>query len=485
MSKIGVIDIGSNSVRLVIFDALARAPHYVFNEKVQCRLGQGLQDTGQLSPQGVEMAKDCMSRFVSLARAMEVRKLDVVGTAALREASDGPAFVRELEQTLDIQIQIVDGETEAHLSALGVLVGWPEANGVVCDIGGSSMELVRVRDGNIGEGISLKLGPLKLMAMDAKERKSFINDQLKLASKVFGGAHLPIYLVGGSWRALGKVDMVRRDYPLPILHEYELTSKNIRKTVNFIQKRGAQVYDQADVSQGRAELMPYALEVLSRLEKQYEPSGYWVSAYGLREGLFFQHMPKHKRIADPLIEACRFLEKTLARFPGFGAALFEWIRPIFSNLNEGEMRLVQAACLLHDTNWRYHPDFRARISFDTVAQSNICAITHEGRIFLALALAARYANSASSYIPEKALSLLSEADRNLAVEVGHAMRLGAMISAGIQNYLAQTTLEIHDNELILSVSKGLSDISGQTVLKRLDALGSLNGKTVKIMIKDL
>ena len=162
LSRVGVVDIGSNSVRMVVFDGAARSPAYFYNEKVMAGLGQGLAETGRLNPQGRIRALSAMRRFAALAKGMEVSPFTVVATAAMREAEDGPEFRRLLEHETGLKIHVVDGAEEARLSAQGVLLGWPEANGLVCDIGGNSMELAEVRDGRVGRRVTSALGPFRL-----------------------------------------------------------------------------------------------------------------------------------------------------------------------------------------------------------------------------------------------------------------------------------------------------------------------------------
>lgn len=481
MSKIGVIDIGSNSVRMVVFDAMARAPHYVFNEKAMCKLGEGFTQTGKLSKAGVVMAKDTLARFVYLANAMRVSNLEVVGTAALREASDGPKFVQWVEETLKVKLRILAGEEEARISAQGVLLGWPDADGLICDIGGSSMELIEVKDGAIGRRISLPLGPLRLGGLSEKELSKTIETTLSDAFAFFSKSYARIYLVGGSWRALAKLNMHRKKYPFPILHEYEVDPKQMVKTIEVISKLSIEEMNAiSGTSLARLELIPQAGMVLKGLIKAFKPETLAVSAYGLREGLLYENMPNWMRSSDPLITASQELEKQFARFPGFGLKLKNWLSPLLEKYDTRTARLAEAACYLHDTNWRYHPDFRAQMSFEIVAQANICGINHEDRLFLALALASRYENNSLHANAHPAIALLTAERAETARELGRAIRLGSMISAATSELLEQTALELKSGMWVLKISESLKSIYGDSVNKRLSALGQISGRNVKI-----
>lgn len=240
LARVGVIDIGSNSVRFVVFDGAARSPAYYFNEKILCGLGAGFAETGHLNREGRARALKALRRFAALARGMAVSPLLTVATAAVRDASDGPEFRREVLEEAGLDIQIVDGTEEARLSAQGVLLGWPGAEGLICDIGGSSMELAELAgDGAIGQRRSSDLGPLKLMGLKGgkKALKAHISAGIATLAEDFPTRPKRLFLVGGSWRAIARVDMIRRDYPLKVLHEYRMTPKAIMETLKYIAER--------------------------------------------------------------------------------------------------------------------------------------------------------------------------------------------------------------------------------------------------------
>ena len=161
--SVAVIDIGSNSLRLVVYDAPRRAAHTLLNEKVMCGLGRGLERTGRLNPEGVVQAKANLQRFVALARAAGAARIDVLATAAVRDAEDGADFVNDVEKRLSIRVRVLPGAEEGRLSALGVLAGIPDAAGVVGDLGGGSIELAAIGNGRVGSVATLPIGPLRLI----------------------------------------------------------------------------------------------------------------------------------------------------------------------------------------------------------------------------------------------------------------------------------------------------------------------------------
>jgi len=221
LSRVGVLDVGSNSVRMVVFDGAARSPAYFYNEKIMCALGAGLATTGYLNPEGRLRALAAMRRFAKLADGMGASPLTAVATAAVREAADGAEFCAEVERETGIRIWVIDGEEEARLSAQGVLLGWPGSYGLVCDIGGSSMELAEISGGRVGRRVTSPLGPLKLKDFQGskKARKEHIATIVNGLAAELGPQKNRLFLVGGSWRAFARIDMERRNYPLHVQHE--------------------------------------------------------------------------------------------------------------------------------------------------------------------------------------------------------------------------------------------------------------------------
>ncbi|WP_082714910.1 Ppx/GppA family phosphatase [Falsirhodobacter sp. alg1] len=431
LRRVGVVDVGSNSVRMVVFDGAARSPAYFFNEKVMCGLGLGLAETNRLNPRGAVRALAALKRFAALARGMGIADMTVVATAAVREAEDGPAFQAQVEAETGLKLWVIDGDEEARLSAQGVLLGWPGAQGIVCDIGGNSMELARIGEGKVSLRGTSPLGPFRLQQIEggAKERRAHIQGILKDLKKLIQPDNDRIFLVGGSWRVIARLDMERRSYPLRVLHEYRMTPRDLLDTLDWIAKSDLSALRSATgTSTERMELVPLACEVLRELVSIFEPSEINISSYGIREGLLYEQMPDQLRERDPLIEAARATEAGSARIPGFGKTLFKFLLPIFEDAPSDRLRLIKAACLLHDTTWRAHPDYRAELCFDNATRANLGGLDHPGRVFLGLALLHRYKNNRSGTRFDALFSLLSEDEIREAEVLGKAMRFGAMFA---------------------------------------------------------
>lgn len=478
LSRVGVVDVGSNSIRMVVFDGAARSPAYFYNEKVMAGLGQGLATTGKLNPDGVKRGLAALERFATLAKGMGIEHLTCVATAAVREASDGPAFQRRVEKLTGLKLWVIDGEEEARLSAQGVLLGWPDAKGLVCDIGGNSMELAVVDNGEIGARATSPLGPFRLQLVEQKEQSDYIHAQMEELARKVGRDHHRIYLVGGSWRAIARLDMERRGYPMTVLHEYRMTPEGVRKTAEWIKDTDLSTLKaKTGISNSRLELVPLALPVLVDLIQTFKPKEIAVSSYGIREGLLYEQMSQNIRKRDPLIEAARFTERQMARMPGFGKKICQFLEPLFADLPAEKQRLFRAACLLHDTSWRAHPDYRAEACFDNVTRANLAALSHPERVFLGLALLHRYKSSRVGSSMAPLFELLSEDDIKQAEIIGRALRFGAMFTVRDPVEAGQFKIDHDAGTLTLRLTATGRALMGEVAQSRFNALASAMGLT--------
>lgn len=483
LSRVGVVDVGSNSVRMVVFDGAARSPAYFYNEKILCGLGAGLRETGLLNPKGKARALSAIKRFQKLAQGMGIPPLTAVATAAVREAQDGPAFREEILQETGLSLWVIDGEEEARLSAQGVLLGWPDAKGMICDIGGSSMELALVGNGEVGKRITSPLGPLKLQGLKGGRKgiKEHIKPIMADLAKTMGTDHKRIYLVGGSWRAIARIDMERRNYPLHVLHEYRMSVSDVSKTIKYIRDNDIEdIRGKTGTSSARMALVPIATEVLRQLVRTFKPKEICISSYGIREGMLYEQMPTSVRARDPLIEACRFAEQKDARIPGVGKRLHRFIEPIFRARDYEKMRLIRAACLLHDVTWRAHPDYRAEVCFDNATRANLGGLTHKERIFLGVALLHRYKNSREGTSFAPLIDMLSDKEVQNAEVLGKAMRFGAMIAVDAPDELAKMSYFPKKKEIILILRPEAHDLFGEVSEARFMSLASSLGAQAQI-----
>lgn len=480
LPRVGVIDIGSNSVRLVVYDGMGRAPLPIFNERSLCGLGRGLSETGKLNRDGVKMALDNMARFVSAAEAMGVARLDAVATEAVRAAKDGPEFVKTLKERFGVDAKVLKGTAEASSSAYGVLSGIPGARGAMGDLGGASLELVAIGKGEAGRGVSLPIGPFRLMRQWSKDRKKTQRAVQKMLEELrwFSGERLGrvFYPVGGAWRALANIHMQQEEYPLHVIHEYEVPAKAMRQLLQLVMNMSPSSLARIEgVPKKRLETLPLAAMVLDCVIERLDPEKLVFSAQGLREGILFNKLTAAQRKKDPLLTACADIGSRSRRFDLTGDDLFNWMTPLFGKETAEQKRLRRAACLLGDIAWNEHPDYRADQAFWRILRMPVTGIDHPGRVFLATAVGARYGSDygkiAGGETGARVASLISEEDRERAEMIGRALRLAFTLSAGNRRVLGAASLKLDRKYLTMKLPKRKGgNMLGDMVIRRLEGV---------------
>ena len=474
-ARVAIIDIGSNSVRLVVYDGAARLPAVLFNEKVMAGLGRSLSETGAIDKSGLARARAALARFAALAREMLVSELRTVATAAVRDASNGGELIRAAE-ALGLEVELLSGQEEAMAAGMGVLSGIPEADGVVGDLGGGSLELVRVVAGTVTDRVSFPLGVLRLGVIRAEGKGALDRRVAKLfADSGWSGRGkgLPFYLVGGSWRALARLDMHRTGYPLPVVHQYPIALDRVgdlQRVLAEIPKTELKAIP--DISSARIPTLPDATALLLSVLRHLGSSGSVVSAYGLREGLLYQRLTPAQRLEDPLIAAARDEGERSGRFPEHGDLLDAWIAPLFDDAPE-LARLRHAACLLADVGWRANPEFRAERGMEIALHGNWVAIDAAGRAILAQAL---YTALGGGLGTPEALAMLADAESLARARLwGLAIRLGQRLSGGVAAPLKRSRVAL-EATLTLTLDQKDEALYGEAVEKRHKALAAMFGK---------
>ncbi len=454
---------------MVVFEGGRRCPAMVFNEKIMCGLGAELAATGRLSPAGRERAMRALSRFVTLAPGLRVGALAAVATAAVREAADGPEFRDEVARQTGIRLQIATGEDEARLAAQGVLFGDPAARGLVVDLGGASMELCPVGRGRTARGVTTPLGPQRLgdLSKGTEKARALIDKALAPLAAGFARTSERLYLVGGAWRTLGRVEINRTAHPLRVLHEHAFSPEDGHLVARWILAADAATLNaMPGVSSDRVPTLPHAALLLEGLIDHFHPAEIVLSGFGLREGLAWEYLPTHIRRQDPLISTVVGHERTRAREPGFGIELAEWLLAALPARDAEEERLIRASCHLADVSWRTHPGYRASACVEVVTRVNVSSAGHAGRAFIAAALLARY-RGAKGGGDEPILLLLSSEASERAAQVGALMRLGCTISGATPGALPHCPLTLADGALRLSPAAEALPLIGEAVEKRL------------------
>jgi len=477
--QVAVVDVGSNSVRLVIYRLDGRAIWTVYNEKSLAGLGRDLPATGRLSPEGVDTAVTVLRRFRALLDGWRAEDVMAVATAAVRDAADGPMFLKRLRDETGLTVRLLEGEEEARYAALGVLAGDPQAKGVVADLGGSSLELIALDGQAPADGVSLPLGPFALgaprpLAIDRTRR--VIESALAPHARRFRAQEL--HAVGGAWRNLALLHMELTGYPLRVAHQYQMSRGDAVDLARFVERQSKASLQRIEgLSKRRFDTLPYAALVLEETISALRIERIVISAFGLREGLLLESMDGAVRKRDPLIEGCEVLTAIRGLSTDLGGALDAWIGPTFEHLpamfGDRDPTLVAAACRLADLGARLHPDHRADIAFEQVLRAPIAGMNHPERAFLASCVFSRH--SAASSTPEETTiaRILSPERRQRARALGAAIRLGCDLSGRNPRLLEHSSLSVKGDRLRLSAGPGWEDmLLGEQTAKRATTLAT-------------
>jgi len=487
---LAIVDIGSNSVRLVAYEQLSRAPNQIFNEKSLCALGHGVTTTGKLAKSGIEKALIALKRFRVLIEMMEAQDVYVIATAAARDASNGPEFVKAAEEAIGAPVALLAGEREAQLSALGVIAGVHKPNGIVGDLGGGSLELIDVKGAHLGKGSTLPLGGLALM--DASERSpkaavKIVRDALlqsRILEKLEGRT---FYAVGGTWRALAKLHMRQRNYPLPVMHGYIIPAQDAEAFALLVERVNADALNSiASINAQRRPLLAYGAVVLEEIIRIAKPKEVMISTSGVREGLIYEKLDEMQRGLDPLLVTANEMNDLLSRAPQTGVELCAWSDQFMksTHLEETpeEKRLRHAASLLSDVNWRAHPDYRGEQSLNMVANASFMGVDHASRAFLALATSYRHL-SAEEDISPQLRSLVSARTLDRARLFGALTRVAYIVSAAMPGVLPRAPLLCQKGKLVLSIPKEFADLAGDRLMSRMKHLARHIGREPAISIE--
>lgn len=490
-SSVAVIDIGSNSVRLVVYQSMARSLITIFNEKALCGLGREVQSTGLLAPDAVNKALTSLRRFRALCKVMKVGRVQAIATAACRDASNGADFIARAERICGVHIDILSGSREARLSALGVISGVHNPDGIVGDLGGGSLELTDVRGSRVRKGITLPLGSLALQDSSHKSLKRaerIVKTELSEATQLNTARGRAFYAVGGTWRALARIHIIQSGYPLRVMHGYSIPAaealdfaKRLRRLVSANMLANIEV-----VADARRPLLAYAALVLEYVIRVAKPKTIVFSTFGVREGLLYEKLPQAERSRDGFICAAQSLNELLSRSARHAQELIEWtdrlVRVTRLRESEEDRRLRHAACLLSDIGWRVHPDYRGEQTLNLILNGNFGTISHRGRAFVALSVFYRYAGLSEQNEPPAIIQkLVPPPMLERARVLGAAFRVAHLISAARPGVLPATHFRTQGRKLMLVFEHRLVDLVADRVGSRFKQLGRLVGRSASIV----
>lgn len=473
-----VIDIGSNSVRQVIYEGLSRAPSVLFNEKILCGLGKEVARSGRMDDAAVVRAQDAVKRFVALGKQVDVQNTHVLATAAARDAENGDAFVENIENIVGKPVTVLTGEMEAEYAALGIRAGFHKPEGIAGDLGGGSLELIGV-NASQGAGISLPLGGLKLREAsnaDIPTASRIVKQALKNAKIDWPKGERNFYAVGGTWRSLARLHMVKSKYSISVIHHYAVERDELLRFCKKVAKNDPnKIKGIEEISKSRRGLIPYGAVVMAEILTRFKPDQVIMSGTGLREGYLYSQLSGREKRRDCLLEAARELSILRARSPEHCEELTHWTSQAFETLGieetEDEKRYRIASCYLADIAWRAQSDYRAEQSLGIISNAGFGGIDHRGRAYLGLANYHRHRGLGSKVMAPANTVLATPRFVQRARYLAAIFRLLYLFSASISGVLPKLRLEARGEGFVLLVPESLSDLIGE---RPLYALGQLS-----------
>ena len=480
---VAIVDIGSNSVRLVVYESPTRVAATVQNEKSICAIGRDMVTTGRLHAEGCAAALEALARFRLVADGLNVELRDAVATAAARDASNGAEFIARAEKAWGGAIRILAGEDEARIAAEGVVAGIPDADGLAADLGGGSLDMVTIKGGRTSNAMTLPFGPLRLMDQskgDPDKARDIVDKGLK---NIPGLSTSTLYAVGGVWRSFARVDMEEQGYPLHVLQHYTIPRGRALRLCKLLAGLSKDSVRKIKVvSKRRAESLPYGAVVLERLLEAGDIRDVVISAYGLREGLLYAGLSADERAKDPLVEFARAANARAARVAAHADEMIRWTAPLFDGESAEDARIRAASAYFSDVNWRRHPDDRALGAFSQVLTAPFAGASHRARALIAASVFHRYSGDEDVPNTIAMTALLDKDDEKRALLLGLAWRFAFSLSASAAGELGHYRLRMTPAKVILEVPTRRDSIAGEPVQKRLGALADALGRKGEILV---
>ena len=480
---IAIVDIGSNSVRLVVYERLSRSATPLFNEKELCGLGRGIATRGRLEPEAIASALTAIRRFAALVQQIGVSALHVLATAAVRDAANGPDFIASVETITGVAARVLSGSEEARLSAQGVVSGFHRPDGIAGDLGGGSIEVIDIRNERLGTGETFPLGGIRLEETadkSIKKAEKIAAEALSKSKVLRGGAKRCFYAIGGTWRSLARLHMRQAGYPLHVMHHYTIAASEAADFCRMVSRRELDSLDSIEVvSRNRRPLLPYGAVVLEQIIDVMKPSQVVLSALGMREGLLYELLDAEEQKKDPLLTACSELAFLRSRSPRHVDELADWsamaFRVIGLDETDAEKRLRHAACLLTDLGWRAHPEYRGEQSLNLIAHASFIGIDHPGRAYLALANFFRHEGLIDEALSPRIRELVPTRLMERARALGATLRVAHLLSAATPGVVDRTHIEVRGKMLALILPEDLAPLGGARVLRRLAQVAKFAG----------
>jgi exopolyphosphatase/guanosine-5'-triphosphate,3'-diphosphate pyrophosphatase len=473
--RIAAIDVGSNSVRLLVAEYDPASGLTVIDElKDQPRLAAGLVNSGCLNEAAMDRALQTLSRMREVCQRRNVRRIAAVATAAVREAENGPWFVRRVRQELGIPLRIIDAETEAALSYRSVAHHFPLAGerALVADIGGGSLELIGAVDGLVEQTISLPLGAVRLTELhlpgersiqrELSDLRKHIRKQLKRKISNREWAAAAVIGSGGTFTTLARVTQARRGLPPgDTVHGVSVEAGEVERLLDWLASRTPEHRRQVPgLNPERADIILAGLAVTAELLDWVRTRSITVSAFGLREGLLLEMAGAEEPVVrDPLrlfrefAERCQTDRRHVEQVRRLALQLFEQLGETLGCGPE-EQLLLEAASLLHDVG--------QLVSYPKHHKHSYSLITHAERLGLApreralVAIVSRYHRRTGPRRKHPEFAALPLEDQDIVCRLSAILRVADGLDRGHSAAVESVKAELTEQALVLTVKPASS-----------------------------
>lgn len=469
-----VIDIGSNTVRLVIYEGTARAPEVVWNENVAARLGRDLSKTGRIPTEAEAEALAALARYAQIVADRGIVDVQTVATAATRDAENGPEFLARVAE-LGLAPRQLTGVEEANASAFGAIGAFPSAAGVVADLGGGSLELVSIAEGTCHHAASLPFGTLRLPALRAAKGKFAKRVHEALERIGWASAHSgPLFMIGGTWRAFAHYAMREADYPLTDPHGFRLSSHEADQLAKVLaETKPANLQNIPGITPMRAAYLPDAAALLRPLLAELEPTELIFSSWGIREGMLFSQLSSLVRAQDPLLAGVQAFAEPRDASITDAASVAGWTADIARGTGKRNERLRLASALLAAALQRVEPNLRINHAAEWALDKRWIDCSPRDR---AMVCAALYGSLGRTGLDARLRVLASDDELREAVTWGLGFRLARRLGAGALAVLGSSRLRLKKNSLLLHIDKSHAALATPQVAKELEILAEWLGR---------
>jgi len=466
MKNIGVIDIGSNSMRLILIETGKKNYFRVIDEvKETVRLGMDMTTDGRLNPIRMEKAISTLSSFKSLCEGLGECNIFPVATEAVRRASNQKEFLHMVKSTLNMDIRVLTGAEEAYYDYFGVINSVDFSNGLIMDIGGASTELIWVKNKTIKEAISLPFGAITISdqfnltevmnSHTEKELNRYLLAQFKKVAWLQEVKNLPLIGVGGTVRNIGKISRKSINYPIDRSHNYQMESSEVLKIYDLIKHKNQEQRKKVKgLSKDRSDIFIGAFSVATALMKYCNNPRLTVSGSGLREGLTYEILRGKQVIKDVLESSLNNVIKTLNldkthahHVWKLAESLYTQLKPLH-NYNGNSYKILKTAAMLNDCGktinfYNYH-----KHNFYMITNSPINGLTHKELIIAAytmmLSVKENFDIDNSPYV-----SLLNEEDKYVIQRLGIILRLAESFDRKRNGNITKVECKLRSDRLFL------------------------------------